>query len=240
MAGGYYTALSGMRARMNALDRVASDIANASTAGFKPERAGTVEARRQAFNAALEAAVDVVSGKPRLDLRPGPLASTGRPLDIAVEGNGFLVVDTPRGVRYTRNGHLTRRADGALIGEDGAAVLGQDNNKPIRLGSGDPTIDPDGTVRSGGAVVGRLRIVEFDPKAELFRDAGSTFRTDATPKAVTNPMIASGSLEQSNVSVVDRVAELTDVSQGFQALLKAVSVLMNDVDKGAITELGRR
>ena len=102
------------------------------------------------------------------------------------------------------------------------------------------SIDPDGTVRSGGAVVGKLRIVDFDPKAELFRDAGSTFRTDATSRPVANPIVASGSLEQSNVSVVERVAELSDVNQSFQALLRAVSVLMNDVDRGAITELGRR
>ena len=238
MAGGYYTALSGMRTRMDALDRLASDIANAGTAGFKPERAGTVESRRPSFHAALEAAVDVANGRPQIDLRPGPLASTGRSLDIAIEGKGFLVVDTPRGVRYTRNGHLVRRADGVLAGEDGAAVQGQSG--PIRLGSGEPTVDPDGTVRSGDAVVGRLRIVEFDAKAELFRDAGSTFRTDATARPVANPVVSSGSLEQSNVSIVDRVAELTDVSQGFQALLKAVSVLMNDVDRGAITELGRR
>ena len=238
MAGGYYTALSGMRTRMDALDRLASDIANASTAGFKPERAGTVEARRQSFGAALEAAVDVANGRPRIDLRPGPLASTGRSLDIAIEGQGFFVVDTPRGVRYTRNGHLTRRADGVLTGEDGAAMQGASG--PIRLGNGEPTVDPDGTVRSGDAVVGRLRIVEFDPRAELFRDAGSTFRTDASPRAVAAPVVSSGSLEQSNVSIVDRVAELTDVSQGFQALLKAVSVLMNDVDREAINGLGRR
>jgi flagellar basal body rod protein FlgG len=82
--------------------------------------------------------------------------------------------------------------------------------------------------------------VDFDPKAELLRDAGSMFRTDAKPLPVANPVVTSGSLEQSNVSIVERIAELTDVSQGFQALLKAVSVLMNDVDRGAITELGRR
>ena len=65
-------------------------------------------------------------------------------------------------------------------------------------------------------------------------------RTDASPRAVAAPVVSSGSLEQSNVSIVDRVAELTDVSQGFQALLKAVSVLMNDVDREAINGLGRR
>ena len=103
-----------------------------------------------------------------------------------------------------------------------------------------PARTPAEETETASAVVGKLRIVDFDPKAELFRDAGSTFRTDATSRPVANPIVASGSLEQSNVSVVERVAELSDVNQGFQALLKAVSVLMNDVDRGAITELGRR
>ena len=78
MAGGYYTALSGMRTRMDALDRLAADIANASTAGYKTERAGTTEADRPSFGATLQSAVDVANGEARTDLRPGALAPTGR------------------------------------------------------------------------------------------------------------------------------------------------------------------
>src|SRR5207248_4552809 len=81
MAGGYYTALSGMRTRMDALDRIATDIANASTAGYKTERATTVQADRPSFGATLQSAVDVANGESRMDLRPGALATTGRSLD---------------------------------------------------------------------------------------------------------------------------------------------------------------
>src|SRR3954447_19085921 len=238
MAGGYYTALSGMRTRLDALDRLASDIANASTSGYKTERAGTVESNRPSFGVALQSAVDVTNGKARLDLRPGAIASTGRAMDVAIQGNGFFVVDTPDGPRYTRNGHMLRQADGLLTTEDGNAVLG--TSGPIRLGNGTVDIDADGTVRNGGKPSGTLKIVEFAPETILVREGGSRLRAQGEPHPVEHPSLASGSLEQSNASVVERVAELTEVSRSFETLLRAVSVLMNDVDKGAITELGRR
>lgn len=238
MAGGYYTALSGMRARQEALDRIASDIANASTSGYKTQRAGTTEAERPSFGAALQSAIDVVHGEAKLDMRAGALASTGRSLDLAVEGAGFFVVDTARGARYTRNGHMVRRSDGVLATEEGDAVQGASG--PIKLGPGTVEVDPDGTVRSGGTIAGKLRIVDFPAEVKLEREGASRFRADADPRAVDKPAIQSGSLEQSNVSTMERVAELTEVSKSFATLLRAVTILMNDVDRGAIQELGRK
>jgi flagellar basal body rod protein FlgG len=238
MAGGYYTALSGMRTRMDALDRLAADIANASTAGYKTERAGTTEADRPSFGATLQSAVDVANGEARTDLRPGALASTGRSLDVAVHGSGFFVVKTAHGDRYTRNGHLVRSVDGTLTTDDGDAVLGVDG--PIKIDSGEVDVDPDGTVRSGGGVAGKLKVVDLGTNPKLLRDGGSRFLAEGTPPAIEQPTIVSGSLEQSNVSMAERVAELSDVSRDYETLLRAVSVLMNDVDRGAITELGRR
>src|SRR5262245_57415929 len=143
MPGGYYTALSGMQTRMEALDRLASDIANASTAGYKTERAGTAEAERPSFGAALQSAVDVAKGQAKLDLRSGALASTGRSLDVAIEGSGFFVIDTPAGPRYTRNGHLVRRDDGVLATDQGDGVEGASG--PIRIGTDPVEIESDGT-----------------------------------------------------------------------------------------------
>lgn len=99
MAGGHYVALSGMRTRLDELDRLASDIANVGTAGYKAERAGFRNAPRPVFDAALETAIDASTGGRRLDTRPGAIERTGRDLDIAIEGRGFLVVDTPAGAR---------------------------------------------------------------------------------------------------------------------------------------------
>jgi flagellar basal body rod protein FlgG len=238
MAGGHYTALSGMRARLDALDRLAADIANASTSGYKTERAGTSRADRPSFGAALQAAVDVANNEAVLDLRPGPLASTGRAMDVAIQGRGFFVVETEHGVRYTRDGHLIRRADGVLATSEGHPVLGKLGQ--IRIATGDVTIDPDGTVRNDGSIAGTLRVVEFEDGARIERDAGAIFRADREPAPAATVDVASGSLEQSNVSIVERVAELSDVSRSFETLLRSVAVLMNDIDKGAIAELSRK
>jgi len=238
MPGGYYIALSGMQSRLDALDRVASDIANASTSGYKTDRATTEQADRPSFGAALQSAIDVTDGPTKTDWRSGAMVATGRDLDVAVDGPGLFAIDTSAGTRYTRNGHFVRRDDGTLTTADGDVVQGVKG--PITLGTGNIDVDADGTVRVAGAPAGTIRVVNFaDPQA-LIKESGSRFRSDATPATVTNPALKSGSLEQSNVSVVDRVTELTSVSRSFETLQRALSVLMNDVDGRAITELGRR
>lgn len=238
MAGGYYTALSGMRARMDALDRLASDIANGSTAGYKTERAGTIEARRPSFGAALQSAVDVANGESHVDLRPGILSPTNRSLDVAIEGQGYFVVKTAQGDRYTRNGHFLRGAAGTLTTDEGDEVMGASG--AIKIGPGSVDVDPDGAVRVAGAIAGTLKVVTFAPDAKVSRETGSRLRVDGDPTAVDKPTVRAGSLEQSNVSMVERIAELTEVSRTYEMLLRAVSVLMNDIDRGAITELSRR
>ena len=108
MAGGHYVALSGMRTRLDELDRLASDLANVGTAGYKAERTGHRNVPRPVFDDALESAIDSSLGARRLDARAGAIEPTGRAMDVAIEGAGFLAVDTPAGPRYTRNGHLSR------------------------------------------------------------------------------------------------------------------------------------
>jgi flagellar basal body rod protein FlgG len=239
MAGGYYAALSGMRTRLDTLDRLASDIANAGTAGYKSERVATSEAKRQQFGVELQSAIDVMGGRAELDLRPGVQAPTGRNLDLAVDGTGFFEIETTAGPRYTRNGRFNRRADGVLATADGEAVLGQSG--PITIGPGAVEVDADGTVRQAGASVGTLKLVEFARGARLTRETALRVRNEgAAPAAVERPVIRAGALEQSNVSIVERLAELTSASRTFEALQRALSVLMNDVDSRAISELGRK
>ena len=241
MAGSYYIALSGMRARLDALDRLASDIANVSTAGYKAERATTAQSDREDFSASLQAAIDVANGPTRIDLRAGAIAATGRDLDVAIDGPGMFAVDTPAGVRYTRDGRFVRRADGVLATASGMAVEGEGGG-PITLGKDPVHVDGDGNVRSSSGVsIGRLKVVEFDNPGALIREGTDTFRSDnEEPKPAVDSAVRPGALEQSNVSVVDRIAELTTVSRNFETMQRALSILANDVDLRAITELGRR
>jgi flagellar basal body rod protein FlgG len=238
MAGGAYSALSGMRARLGELDRIASDLANVSTAGYKSERIGVSSAERKEFAPMLDAAVDAMLGNAKVDFTPGVMKTTGNELDVAIEGRGLFAIDTPAGVRYTRSGSFTRRADGLLVTAQGEPVLGEDGE--IRLGRGPVSIGGNGTIRSGGQVVGQLQVVDF-ADADLIRESGARFRavTDAESKPFEGSLVA-GALEQANVSVVDRMTALTEVTRGFEMMQRGVSVLMNDLDSRAIMELGKR
>ena len=239
MSGSQYIALSGLRARVDELDRLATDIANVGTAGYKGERDTTAAAERATFDRMLQSAIDTTHGGRRLDMANGALAATGRPLDVALEGTGFFQVDTPNGPRYTRNGHFTIDAERRLITEDGLPVAGTDG--PITIGDGDIRVEVDGSIWAGQTKAGKLSVVTFDDPSALLRDTGSRLRSDKQEaKPVDTPVIRSGSLEQSNVTVAERLAQLTTVSRGFEALQKSISMLMNDVDGRAIDHLGRR
>ena len=239
MSGGAYSALSGMRTRLEELDRLAFDLANVSTAGYKTERMAKMASDRDQFATALEAAVDVVGAGTKVDFKPGTIATTGRDLDAAIEGSGFFEIETARGPRYTRNGSFHRRADGVLSTAEGEPVMGESGE--ISLGTAAVSIGPDGTITSGNAVVGRLRVVEFASDQDVIRESGSRFKalTGAEPTEVEAKVIG-GALEQSNVSIVERMAALTELTRGFEALQRGVSVLMNDLDSRVISELGRR
>lgn len=240
MAGGAYIALTGMRTRIDQLDRVAADLANVNTAGYKSERVTTLAAERPNFGAALQSAVDVVAGQGRLDMRSGTLSPTGRDFDFALEGRGFFVVDTPGGERYTRNGQFDRRADGTLVTSDGLPVLGA--NGPVKVGPGAVSVDADGTIRAGGVVAGQLRVADVPDYENLRREEHGRFRYVGAgqPAPAAGATVRMGMLEQSNVSVVERMVQLTEVGRSFEALQRGLNVLMNDVDLRAITEFGRR
>jgi flagellar basal-body rod protein FlgF len=242
MAGGVYTALSGLRTRMEQLDRLASDIANSKTAGYKAERVTTNVAERPDFGRMLQSAIDVTPGIGHVDFRPGALERTGREMDVAIDGKGFFVIDTPQGLRYTRNGNFTRQQDGLVTTGDGHAVQGTAG--PLRITSDGPlSMDEDGTLRAGAQTVGRLRVVDFPDYTRLQREDMGRFRASAadTPvPAADGTVLRTGMLEGSNVSVVDRMVALTDVARGFEALQRGLSLLMNDLDMRVAQELGRR
>lgn len=246
MSSGAYAALTGLRARTEQLERLATDIANATTAGYKASRGTTASSSREgSFESALSSAIDVSLGPVTLDFRQGALAPTGRDLDLAIDGEGFFVIETENGPRYTRNGHFTRRLDGSLSTIDGDAVLGE-NGTPLKLPPvGDQIkVNEAGELMSGGRVIGRPRVVDFDEATYnlLQREGASRFRApaDVDPAAAEGARVVGGVLEQSNVSVVERMAELVEVSRGYEGLQRGITTLMNDLDGRAATELGRR
>ena len=244
MSSGAYIALSGLQARAEQLNRLAGDLANVNTAGYKAERGTTAAAERptDAFSSALQSAIDVAEGPRSLDLRSGAVTPTGRDLDLAIDGRGFFVIQTPEGLRYTRNGHFTRRADNVLATEQGYAVLGDTGPLTLPAGGGPLRVGEGGEILSGDTPIGKPQIVDFPQAVGLSREDGALFRAGAgsVPTPVNGATLVAGAVEQSNVSLVERMASLTEVSRSFEALQRGVTIMINDIDGRAITELGRR
>lgn len=195
-------------------ERVANNLANANTVGYKRDRL---------FTQALEERIDA-EGAPRSDRRvtqgadpqQGALQATGNPLDVALDGEGFFVTtDAATGAnRYTRAGQFTLSPDGALQTPAGHAVEGEGGPIQIPPESGPVQIAKDGTIRAGEQQVGKLRVVRFENPLQLERLDGAAFAAaGAEPLPAETPRVIQGHLEGSNVSPV---AEMTDMIEHFR------------------------
>jgi flagellar basal body rod protein FlgG len=235
MSHGIYAALSGAVAQMSALDQTATNVANASTAGFR--------AVHPVFHELISKDVGRSSGGVRytaltgtsIDTSPGQLRSTGRPLDVVPATSDFLAVGAARGERYTRAGALTIGADGTLKAVSGDSLLGE-NGKPVKV---DPTasiaIAPDGSVLANGAAVGRLRIVTFPNPEALQLEGGMLFNVGgAGAPTPTKQALQVGALEDSNTSPVRGMTDLLQASRMFEAVQKTIEAF-HEADRKALT-----
>ncbi len=244
MSGGTIAAASGMKAQMEALDMLANNLANMNTAGFK-EQKSFFTILSDSINS--PSSIDVhplfperaIQTNAALNLGDGILQTTQRDLDIALMGNGFLEVSTPRGIRYTRNGSLSVDAKSQLATVDGLPLRGEDG--PIIIGPGKLNITEQGEVFVNNVRAGRLRIVSPDNPALLLKE-GNSLLIPSDPNAKAKPgsaVVKQGFLEQSNVSAVASVIEMVGIMRRFEAIQKTVNLLLNDVDAKSIDKLGR-
>jgi flagellar basal-body rod protein FlgF len=245
MNSGVYTAFSGMQARLNALEVLANNLANLNTTGFKEEKAfftffnQSLEGS-QGSDSLSETVNRTVQTHTALNLETGSLTATGQDMDIAIEGNGFFVVDTPHGIRYTRNGGLHRNAQSVLSTAEGFPLKGTDD-RPISIGPGKIRISTNGTVSEDGTQVGRLKMIAFKDVSALQMEGHSLFVSHANPDAEhpSDATVRSGYLEQSNVNAVSSIAQMVEILRHFESLQKSVDLIMNDINTKAIERLGR-
>lgn len=242
MESGYYAALAGLLARTQALDVVANNLANTGTAGYKAQRefysALTASSQAAALSPLNRAVNDYgVLGGTRLDLAQGNLEHTGNPLDLALEGRGFFVVSTPRGLRYTRDGHFQVSAKGVLLSAQGDPVL-DPRGKPLRLPPTPLTFSADGTISSAGAIAGKLQLVDFAAGTALAPEGASYF---AAPAAAARPATAAtvqqGSLEHANLSPIEGMVGLIELQRNAELLQKALTTFDNDFNQTAVAVL---
>ncbi len=239
-----YTAMSGAKHTLEQQATVSHNLANASTTGFRAQidafRAVPVE------GAPLPTRAFVVDSTAGTDFRAGVIQQTGRPLDVAVEGDGWFAVQAGDGSEaYTRNGSLEVSPNGILQTRDGKPVLG--DGGPITIPpDNEITIGADGSMSASQPdqpgvvnVVAQLKLVN-PPEAELVRGDDGLFRVrgGAPAQADPNVRVAGGYLEGSNVNVVDQMVQMISLARQFEMQTRMLSTAEQN-DRAAAQVLGR-
>jgi flagellar basal-body rod protein FlgF len=230
MLKGLYDASAGMKARLAVQDIIASNLANAATSGFQRQivsiQSHALPMADGGSNPPAATASSTRSPREVLepvsapDTRPGVLQQTGVSTDVALDGPGYLVVGTARGNRLIRGGSLHPNRHGDLATLEGDPVLSA-NGKPIPVGDKSWQVAPDGTVTSGGAALGRLRVVR--PGGPV-RTEGATLASAARLQDVAagTVQVRQGVLERSNVDTVSEMVNMIAGVRAYEASQRAV------------------
>jgi flagellar basal body rod protein FlgG len=174
----------------------------------------------------------------RTNFNEGSLESTGRPLDLALEGEGFLVLNTPGGERLVRGGSFQLDVSRQLVDAHGNTLLG--DSGPIVLPEGDYEITPTGVVKVEDVPVATLKIVRPREDAVLRREGGVRFLCDLPTESVDSGVVKvlQGHLEGSNVDPVDAMVEMIEIQRAYSAIQRSVLV-MDDVLGRISNDLGK-
>ena len=262
---GLYTAGAGMITETKRTDTIANNLANANTTGYKRDDAINREFEPMLISRVNDTQTrdDVTSfkgfhvgtGRPVVgtlglgsyideiatDHAQGGFQTTGNPLDLAIAGDGYFAVQTPQGVRYTRDGNFYRSSAGQLQTVNGQAVLDvQGNPITIPAGTASITVGAKGEILADNRQIAQLQFVTFGQDRRAVLKQGSNLyypQNGAQPQPATGD-IQQGMLEASNTNVVSEMVELINNYRIYEAGSKAVTTQDSMLDK-SVNEVGR-
>lgn len=241
-----YTAMTGAKAAMGQQAAVAHNLANVSTSGFRAElhRLRAVQVQSEALPTRAFAVDATVAS----DFTPGPLTHTGRELDVAVNGQGWLAVTLPDGGEaYTRSGSFELDANGVLRTRGGLEVAGDGGqitippDNAIEIGTdGTITAVPVSGSRAAANAVGRLKLVN-PPEDQLVRGADGLFRLAAGGQAPVDETVkvGGGYLEGSNVNLVEQMTTMISLARSYETQLRLIQNAQEN-DKSATQVIAAR
>lgn len=219
---------SSIDALMQEYNIITHNLANVSTAGYKRicnAFSKSLEAQQAGQQTYSPGVIDLNSA---LDFSQGNIVETGRPLDVAIYGKGFFVIETPEGPLYTRHGIFQINQNGQIVDSDGRLVAGQAG--PITVPSGAAlsqlNVSSDGSISIGGTTIGKFRLVDFqDNENKLVPVGASCYQMpeNIEPIAAKNIVVKQGYQEASNVKIVDELVDLILVSRLYEANMKLLS-----------------
>jgi len=216
---GIYTVVSGAAAEEKRLGFISNNLANALTAGYKSSR--------PVFEAVLSSSIIdtdqadstfVGTYDSHINFSEGPLIESGNKLDLALQGDGFFVIQTPQGDRYTRNGQFALDSTGKLVTHDGQTVAGEGGD--ITITGKQISIEKDGSVYSDKVSVGRIKVVRFANNANL-RAVGNSLFENVDPSdqelPVVNCTVNQGFHEGSNVEALKEMIDMIACTRAYEA-----------------------
>jgi len=207
---GMYNLIDGSMTQQLRFETIANNMANSNTNGFKKDIISFYEALDMQSNSST-------------DFSPGPLRYTGNELDVALSSKGFFKVETPNGLRYTRDGAFSINAEGILVTGNGDTVLGQSG--PITLENGEVYIGRDGQVVVNNESVDKILVVDFDDPQLLRKEGGSYYSYQGENNGIsTEPdaEIQQKYLEGSNVNPTQEIIKMIETYRAFESVEKAI------------------
>ncbi len=226
MTRGVYTAAAGMMANLAAQDAITQNLANAGTTGYKEDLP-----RFESFQEALASRLSPDNQSPigmlgsGADLKDettnfadGGLQKSGNPLDVAVTGDAALVIQTPQGLRLSRDGSLSLDARGMLVQTNGNARVLGDNNLPIQIPAKakDIVINPGGIVTADGVRVGRLRLAGLSAADRPVKMGDNQYAVATMRAASPKAAVRQGYLESSNVNIVKEMVSMISIMRAYE------------------------
>lgn len=230
--------LSRQTALKRQMDVIANNLANMNTAGYK---AGTLQFEEYLMPVSRigqdNSLSYVIDGAIYRSFQEGAFETSGNEFDVAISGDGWLVVETPDGERYTRNGQLKLDAEGQLVTAAGYPVLGEGG--PITFGPDESAIviAKDGTISTSQGTKDRLRVVQFQNNAALRNEGETLFSTTQLPEVAEDARILQGVVEKSNVQPITELTRMIETVRAYTTIAQILS-REQDLRRQAIEKLG--
>ena len=233
--------LVGLTAQMTLrrnMEIVSNNLANVSTTGFKREAPAFEEllVPVESDQGSLSEVSFVRDWGVVRDMTNGPLLQTEAPLDVAIEGEGFLVVRTPDGERYTRDGHLKLDASGKIVTSDDFPVLSDGGEITVPPGQTSIKIAADGTVSTAQGTAGKFRLVTL-PQASLRKEGANLYTSTEQASPAAKARLVQGAIERSNVEPVVEMTRMIEITRAYQHSTETLNAT-DDLIRRAVQRLG--
>ena len=233
MLKGIHTSASGMIPQARKQEVIANNVANAGTPGYKADRLFTKELSKAAAKAQPTRSdwETPMLDKTYVDFRPGAFDQTGNDLDLAIDGDGFFLLQDLEGGRFlTRSGRFTVDNEGFMTHSDGMRLIGQGG--PVQVGQGKISIDPDGTIQVNGLTVDRIIPQAVADMGTLDKIGSALFAVPANEEvaSATNTEIRQGYLETANVDIVQEMVDMIITYREYEANAKAMQAQDQTLD----------